>query len=98
MTAQRARAYSEVVRLLERTPADQLSGPERERVRTGADNLVLCQDLHADETARATIVDLEALARHLTRASGWSETRAGELVWAVLACGPVDPVIHRAAA
>lgn len=97
MTAQRARAYAEVIELLNEIPEDRLSEPERERVRAAADDLVLCQDLHADETARATIVDLEALARQLT-AKGWSEMRAGELVWAVIACAPIDPVIHRAAA
>lgn len=97
ITAQRARAYAEVVELLNDIPEDRLSEPERERVRTAADNLVLCRDLHADETARATIVDLESLARQLAD-KGWSEMRAGELVWAVIACAPVDPVIHRAAA
>ena len=97
MTAQRARAYAEVLELLNDIPADRLPEPERERVRTAADDLVLCRDLHADETARATIVDLESLARQLT-GRGWPEVRAGELVWAVIACGPVDPVIHRVAA
>lgn len=95
MTAQRARAYFAVTELLN---ASELAQHEQDRVREAADSLVLCRDLHADETARAAIVDMEALARELAERERWSKTRAGELVWAVLACGPHDPVIRRVAA
>lgn len=98
MTAQRARAYGQVCKLLDELSSDHLSDAEVARVRSAADSLVLCGDLHADETARSAIVDLEALARQLTETNRWPETRANELVWAVLACGPREPVIHRAAA
>jgi hypothetical protein len=95
VTAQRAHAYGQVMRTV-RDDADAFEPAQRERLRAAADSLLFCQDLHADENARAALVDVEALARELVR-RGWSEGRAGALVWDVIGCGPATPVLHRAA-
>jgi hypothetical protein len=98
MTAQRARAYGQVTRLLKGLEPDGLSSEEKERVRSAADSLVFCHDLHADESARTAIVDLESLVRNLVDSGRWTKSQASALVWSVLACGPPEPVIHRPAA
>ena len=98
MTAQRARAYGRLMQAIGDIDPSQVTEAHCDRIRAAADSLVLCEDLHSDEGARAAIVDLEALARELNSSGRLSKRRADELVWAVLACGPTEPVLHRSAA
>lgn len=97
MTAQRARAYTRVMRALRDERSRPLEPAQRERVRAAADSLLFCRDLHSDEAARAALVDIEALARELSSNRAWPEHQAGALVWSVIDCGPATPVVHRAA-
>jgi hypothetical protein len=97
MTAERARAYGDLIRMLDGLGPARLWPSERSRVRAAADSLVLCDDLHEDEAARTAVVDVGALGRDLTESDRWSKRRAGELVTAVLACGPREIVLPQAA-
>jgi hypothetical protein len=74
-----------------------LEPEQRERVRAAADSLIFCQDVQADEHARAALIDIEALARELSSNPAWPEHRAGALVWSVVDCGPASPAVDRAA-
>ncbi len=92
MTSERAQAYGRVVQKLRDDGAVKLSPAEQERVRESADALFFCEDVGADESARAAVSDITALASALVDADRWNEDRARELVSDVLGCGPVAPV------
>ena len=93
MTSERAQAYGRVVQKLRDDGAVKLSPAEQERVRESADALFFCEDVGVDESARAAVSDITALAppRSWMR-DRWNEERARELVSHVLGCGPVAPV------
>jgi hypothetical protein len=96
MTAERAFAYGQVMALLNELGPGTLWPSEQDRIRAAADSLVLCDDPRGDEAVSA-IADVETLGRSLAEADRWSKARAGELVWAVLACGPRELILPVAA-
>ena len=89
MNTERTQAYGRVVKTLEDLGPAKLQPAEQARVREAADTLIFAGGL---DVARASLVDVDALAEHLVASDRWSEERARQLVDALLACGPVAPV------
>jgi hypothetical protein len=89
MTSDRTQAYGRVVKTLEDLGPAKLQPAEQDRVREAADNLIFAVD---PAESRATLEDVEALAAHLVSSGRWTSERADELVFDLLACGPVTPV------
>ena len=89
MTSERTQAYGRVVKTLEDLGPAKLQPAEQDRVREAADTLIFASGV---EETRAAMADIEALTDHLVASDRWSEERAGQLVYDLLACGPVSPV------
>ena len=91
MTSERAQAYGRVVRTLDDLSATKLNAAEQDRIRDAADTLLFSED-PTDEAPRHALDDVEALTRHLTDSSRWTEQRAQQLLDDVTACGPLAAV------
>jgi hypothetical protein len=88
MDAQRARAYTRILKTIEDLGPAKMLRTEQSRTRVAADALLFCTDLANDASAWAACADMEALSRHLVASGRWSAERAHELVADVLACAP----------
>jgi hypothetical protein len=89
MTAQRARAYARVTKLLRDVGSAKLHPDEQATIRFAIDTLLFSADLVDDRAARAACSEIYALRDDLVAAGRWSPGRADELADEVLACGPV---------
>ena len=85
MTNERTLAYGRVVQTLTELGPTKLLPGEQARIRDAADTLIFAADL---DEARASLVDVSALAEHLLNSGRWLEERVDKLVADVLACGP----------
>jgi hypothetical protein len=88
MTAQRARAYARVTKLLRDVGPAKLHPAEQATIRFAIDTLLFCSDLVGDRSARAACSEIYALRDDLVAAGRWSPVRADDLADEVLACGP----------
>lgn len=88
MNAQRARAYTRLMRTLEDLGPAKLLAYEQARIRFAADSLLFCADLVHDRSARAAHADFDRLRDQLVRSGRWSRERAGRLADDVWNCGP----------
>ena len=90
MTSERTQSYLRVVRTLDELGPTKLLAGEQERIRDAADTLIFSGELQdADLVAMA---DVESLVEHLVKSGRWTSTRAGELRYDILGCGPVEPL------
>ena len=89
MTNERTEAYGRVVQTLTELGPTKLLPAEQARIRDAADNLIFAGDL---DEARATLLDLSALAEHLLKSGRWLEERVDRLIADLLACGPAASI------
>jgi hypothetical protein len=89
MTAQRARAYARVTKMLRDVGPAKLLPAEQATIRYATDTLLFCADLVSDQSARTACSEIYALRDHLVATGRWSPERGDGLVDEVLACGPV---------
>jgi hypothetical protein len=87
MTADRARAYSSLMRALASAPGE-LSEEERSLLRAAADELVFCRDAAPGPDARDCLDGATAQVDDLVRSRRWSRVFAGRLLAKLAACGP----------
>ena len=85
MTNERTQAYGRVVQTLTELGPTKLLPAEQARIRDAADTLIFTVDL---DDARASLLDIGALAEHLLKSGRWLEERVDRLVADLLACGP----------
>ena len=85
MTNERTQAYGRVVQTLTELGPTKLLPAEQARIRDAADTLIFAADL---DEARASLLDVSALAEHLLNSGRWLEERVDRLVADLLACGP----------
>jgi hypothetical protein len=95
MTADRSRAYTRVLSLLDALGPAKLHGTEQAAVREAADALVLTRDLAADDEARAALQRLDDLVDRLVEHERLMPETAQSVLDAVEACGP--PTLQLAA-
>lgn len=87
MTSERATAYRRVLQTLEELGPTKLLGPEQERIRHAADNLLFSQD-YEDSAVREALEDVERLCRALVDSGRWEQVTAMRLADDVSQCGP----------
>jgi len=85
MTNERTQAYGRVVQTLTELGPTKLLPAEQARIRDAADTLIFTVDL---DDARASLLDIGALAEHLLKSGRWLEERVDRLVADILSCGP----------
>jgi len=89
MTSDRTQAYGRVIKTLDDMGPAKLLPAEQDRIREAADTLIFAADY---DEARAALMDIAALAEHLTASGRWTAESADALVQNLQACGPVAPV------
>lgn len=87
MSPERTQAYRRVMRTLGELGPRKLLGPEQDRVRHAADNLVFSSDL-GDDTTREALRDSEELCESLVLSERWEPVTAQRLERDLRACGP----------
>lgn len=92
MTSERSQAYGRVMKTMRDLAPTKLHDDEELRLREAADSLFFAEDLATDEGARAALVDVRALTRHLVDSGRWEDETAERLVSDLEACGPLTPV------
>jgi hypothetical protein len=90
-TAERAEAYSRVIKHLDDLSDGKLHADEQAVVREAADSLLFANDLQKDPEAERALLDLYALTDRMVDADRLTLERAGRLVREVEACGPAPP-------
>lgn len=92
MTSERSQAYGRVMKIVRDVGPTKLHDAEQQRIREAADGLFFSEDLASDETARASLLDVRTLARHLVESERWEEESAEQLLADLEGCGPLSPV------
>jgi hypothetical protein len=88
MTSDRARAYGQVVKIVDELGPSKLLPAECDRIRTAADLLLFARDLIHDLEARDALLDADALCRDLVDSGRWEFTTADRLADHLFACAP----------
>jgi hypothetical protein len=88
VTEERARAYAQVLRLLDELASERLRADEIAAVRDAADALVFCADIGSDEEARAALDRLDEVVERVVEAGRLRAATGETLLDAVEACGP----------
>jgi len=97
MTPERTNAYRRVLQTLNELGPSKLQAGEQDRVRDAADNLIFCQNLGTDASARDALADARLLFEVLVDSGRWEQVTADRLADDIRACGPV-PELERLAA
>jgi hypothetical protein len=87
MTQNRARAYGQVVKIVDELGPSKLLPAERDRIRTAADLLLFARDM-SDLEAREAVLDADAFCRHLVDSGRWESSTADRLAHHLVACAP----------
>jgi len=88
MTSERSQAYGRVTKLVDDLSASKLHPSEQQIVRDAADSLFFCEDLGADDEARAALAAFEQLVGNLLEAERFTAETADRLRDDVEGCGP----------
>lgn len=88
MSPERTQAYRRVMDTLDELGPSKLLGPEQERIRDAADNLIFSSDLSVDEAAREALRDTDELCNALVESGRWESVTAERLERDLRACGP----------
>jgi hypothetical protein len=97
MSPERTNAYRRVLQTLNELGPSKLQSGEQDRVRDAADNLIFCQDLGDDQSARDALRDTQILFEVLVDSGRWEQVTADRLSDDIRACGPT-PELERLAA
>ena len=88
MTANRARAYSRVLALVDGLGPAKLHAAERQTIRDAADAVLFTLDIVSDPDAAAMLRRLDVLMDRLVAGGRLLEETADDIVEAVERCGP----------
>jgi hypothetical protein len=92
VTSERAQAYGRLMATVKDDGPDGLRPGESALVREAADALFFCDDLGADDEARAGLTQVGDLAGELVGSGRWGPERAERLLRDIESCGPMAPV------
>jgi hypothetical protein len=98
MSPERTDAYRRVLETLAGLGPSKLQSAEQDRIRYAADSLIFCDDLCADEEARAALVDTRLLFDALVRSGRWEQVTANRLADELRRCGPGSDTVALKAA
>lgn len=91
MTADRSRAYAQVMQMVDDFAASKLHADEQAAIRDAADALLFCADMSTDDVARDALVKLETMVHRMVDADRLMPETAERILDAVEGCGP-EPV------
>jgi hypothetical protein len=88
MNADRSRAYTRVLQLVDGLAASKLHTPEQDAIRDAADALLFSTDMARDDDARAALRHLDDVVERLVATERIMPGTGETILEAVEACGP----------
>jgi hypothetical protein len=88
MNSERAEAYGRVVKMVDNLSGAKLHPDEQATIRTAADALLFCHDLHQDPAAEHALAEAYELTDRLVESDRLSRDSAQQLLQDVERCGP----------